>query len=270
MLNAQTKILPSFGVVACILSTVLLSTVGFQTYASWKLGLPIRVGAGQLLALLEPGEPAAKADASFTPDKQYRNQPFTDEPIFFCGDSQILEFCECEAVTENPVYFFRRACVTRIALDHLAEGGAANVVVVHLGTMDVLSGPCDTLIRDYRKLLERLKNKEVLVLLPEPVNEEKLQGDFFKGLNNSSLQWARCQIRALCADFPNVRMVDITPRVADPTGNGRPEFFTDGLHFNGLADDIWWKMIRHGLRGWVKERAHKYGLANDTTRGAAK
>ncbi len=249
---------PSILVLASVLATTLVFVAELEVHAYLKLGLPIRFGARQVRELLMP---SPTEELNRTPQRNnYHKKPFTSEPILFVGDSQLERFCETEGVTTNPTCFFMPACTTAWALQvlsNLTPLATPPTVILNVGTGDVIweadFGP--TLIDNYRRILERLKRHRVIVLLPAPVNlpllDSRFRGLFGSrnhGQENARLERARKLIREVCARYPNVRTIDITPWIVGADGQARPDFVFDGLHFKWTACDIWWAMIRRQLQ----------------------
>ena len=242
------RVLPHMMVLSCLVLTTVLSALGMQSRASRRLGVPIRFGAKQVWSLLSgQTEPQTKA--------AFRNGPITDEPTWFCGDSKLHEFFDCEGISSNAWIYWIGACHTADAMDHLRDASAARLVIFHLGAGDSLLDPSGEMTRrNYRAILDRLADKKVLVLLPEPINNAKAADTILGGLDNRRLADMRRTITSVCAEYSNVRTLDFTPRMIDASGETRSELVADDIHLTGPAYDIWWEMMRDKLRGWVEER----------------
>ena len=269
------RIVPCVAMLLCVVLTSVVSAAVMQLSALRKLGVALRFHPDHpwMLLLQSNGrKPPGSQDNRSQSDGgelgsdllryfnrgaaiECRNPSFTDEPIFFCGDSQLQHFCQCEGVTRNPTSFFWPIFPTELALRSLGGAEEVNVVILHCGYADMMSDPSgDKLIDGYREILERLKEKLTLVLLPEAINEHAIPSYLRKGVDNGRLQSVRKRLSELCAIRANVRTVDISPYVVDSTGNVDPCFLDDYIHFNGRAYDLWWEMIRKALHGWVRER----------------
>jgi lysophospholipase L1-like esterase len=268
MIASVRRMLPHLGVLTCALITVVVSALGMQMRASWRLGVPLKFRADHVWMLLRSGnpieparplEPDGSSLASRIPEFiEYRNHSFTDDPIWFCGDSQLEYFCAYEAVTDSQTTFFQPVCTAQLVLRRLARGDAATakVAIIHIGIGDLtidLSG--EGLLKGYREILEKLANKKVLLILPEALSENRQSLRAERKAFNARLRDVRPRIAALCSAYPNVRVVDITPRIVDSTGSVCPHLLReDDAHLNGKGHDILWAAIKEKLGGWVQER----------------
>ncbi len=271
----QKRTLPSIATLSCVVLTAIGLAGAMQFRASRRLGIPWKFHWDHLRMLMldqhgadQPGDRAAPntpgdyesgvARLPFGRQTfvEYRNLSFTDQPILFFGDSQLQQFCDCELVTQNPKHYFRLALSAKIAMRYLERlRRDADIVILHIGFVDMISDPSgDRLVKGYREILEMLKEKKILVLLPEALNEHAFPAEFRQGLDNRRLQSVRKRLAALCATWANVRTVDISPYVVDSAGNVDARFCADYMHFNGEGFDILWKLIRTALHGWVQER----------------
>jgi hypothetical protein len=269
MIASSRKTLPLLAVLTCVLITTVGAALGMQIRASWRLGVPLKFRADHVWMLLRSDNHIELA-RPFELDKfevpyhgelhvECRNRAFTDDPIWFCGDSQLQYFYEHEAVSSNSTIFFRPCCTAQTVLRRSASSDAtkAKVVIIHIGFGDLaIDSSGAGLLKGYKEILDKLNDKKILVLLPEAVNEHK---EAFLSANriqavNECLRGIRARIAALCSAYPNVRVLDITPRIVDSTGNVYPHLLQDSVHLNGEGHDIIWAAIKEKLHGWVNER----------------
>jgi hypothetical protein len=177
--------------------------------------------------------------------KELRHQPITTEPIYFLGDSQLEGFCDCEQLSTSQSGFFRGGCRADMALEHLSEAATASIVVLHIGSGDLLADPSGRqLLAGYSQILDRLvENRMVVVLLPEAMNEGEAQNSFLFSLTNETLARSRGQLTALCRKYPNVRTIDFTPHIVDENGNVDAKLLADPVHYTATGYDKLWQLL---------------------------
>jgi hypothetical protein len=246
LLSSDRRALPCLSVLFTVLLTFVLSTVGFQMYASWKLGMRVRFNIRLIASVFLPA--AAVPQPESAPVVQHA--PFTDRPILLYGDSHLQFFSAWQPITTHPVLVWKPACQVPAPAEIVDKARGTDVVILHLGHGDIMRDKSDKQILDaYKAILNCLRDKLVVVLLPVPVNEQIFMQSFLSHEAHMTrrLNGLRSTIEQLCTAYPNVSTIDITARVVDSTGEVRPNLLVDYYHFTADVYGMWWEEIREKL-----------------------
>ncbi len=240
------RILPNIAVVSSALLTIVVCIVAGQIYASRKLGVTVRFSPRLIASIFVQDQQAKPVAATI------RHDPFTSATVLFFGDSHLAFFCNSQPITTHPILLWKPICAMPTPAEVADKARDASIVVLHLGTGDLVHGKSDAvIIEGYKAVLDGLRRKRVIVLLPVPINEARFPqaGIVANLLTNRRLSQLRKEIDRLCAGYPNVSTVNLAPRIVDAEGEVPPYWLVDGMHFAPEIYAIWWQMIREKLAG---------------------
>jgi lysophospholipase L1-like esterase len=200
--------------------------------------------------------PATRVPFQKDLEARYRKLPNTSAEIDFVGDSLIGDGPWAELFSEVHNRGIGGDTVAGVLgrLDEVLEGHPRKVILL-VGTNDLAAAvPDSQYLRHYRTLLERIRKESpgtaitVLAILPlNPSFPTKFTYD------NARVVETNRQLKAMVAEFPGVRFLDLAPLLADDAGNLRREFTADGMHLN--LDG--YLAIREALKGPVTEEGSR-------------
>ncbi len=119
-------------------------------------------------------------------------------------------------------------------LDEITEGRPRKVVLL-IGANDLADAvPIPVYLRNYRTILDRIRAESpataIVVLGILPINLDEFPKKL--GYRNATVIEANLGLKALVAETPGVRFLDLADRLVDARGNLRRDLSTDGLHLN--------------------------------------
>ncbi len=289
MVSSDKRILLHFIICCCILASGTVFVLGADWYGTHKLGFPVRFKLAHIVAMVtdrpiswQPVADNVPHISSFEQEKLRtriaraieqeklrlaraarmvalpKRRPSITRSLFVIGDSQARRLHKFAPMSIIESGFFRDGCRVGVALQHVSEASTADVVVIHLGTTDLAAGtPPDQLLKQFGRLLDCLQDKLVIVLLPQPVNDDQIACGLLPGpITNVDLRRLCKQMCVLCSSRRNVLVVDITPRIVDSSGNVPPELLIDAIHFRHPVYGVWRDMVLRAIeqhRGQRKE-----------------
>jgi lysophospholipase L1-like esterase len=190
-------------------------------------------------------------------EARYRKLPNTPAEVDFVGDSLIGDgpWAELFSEVHNRGIGGDTTAGVLSRLDEVLEGKPRKVILL-VGTNDLATAvPDSQYLRHYRTILERIRTESpgtaITSLAILPINPG-FPTHF--SYDNARVVGTNRQLKALVAEFPGVRFLDLAPLLADDAGNLRREFTADGMHLN--LDG--YLAIREALKGPVAEEGSRH------------
>jgi lysophospholipase L1-like esterase len=224
------KFLDRRGLINGLLVFSVLLNVGIIGYLAQSGGLR-RIFLK--MDLVEP--PKTRLDFQKEMEARYRKLPNSSAEIVFAGDSLIADgpWAELFSEVRNRGIGGETTSGFLNRLDEITEAQPRQVFLL-IGTNDLAAAvPEAQVLRNYRAILERLHKESpksaVNVIGLLPVNPS-LSGRATQ--TNAEITSVNRRLKELVGQFPGDRFIDLSPILADSSGQLRPEFSTDGIHLN--------------------------------------
>ena len=179
--------------------------------------------------------PPTRAPFQIKDEERYRLLPNTRDEVVFAGDSLVNDgpWAELFSEVHNRGIGGDRTDGLLGRLDEILAAHPKQIFFL-VGSND-LSGavPPVQILRNYRAILTRVRDESprtrVVVSSLLPVNPNFPTPPVY---SNRDVRGLDEPLRALVADFPAARFVDLTAALVDANGELRAEYSTDGLHLS--------------------------------------
>jgi lysophospholipase L1-like esterase len=189
-------------------------------------------------------------------EARYRKLPDTPSGVVFAGDSLIHygPWSEFYSDIHNRGIPGETSALLLGRLGEITLGKPRKLILLTGANDFAQRVPTRQLVRNYRSILEKVRadspETEVTVIWMLPIDPSLPGGPRH---DNPAILEGNRQLEALTRDFPKVRFLDLTSRLADDSGKLRREFTEDGLHLT--------------IDGYLALREALQALMNDLDQG---
>lgn len=196
--------------------------------------------------------PPNRAPFQVKDEERFRLLPNTPAELVFAGDSLIGDgpWAELFSDVHNRGIGGDRTDGLLARLDEILASHPCRIVFL-IGSNDLSNAvPPVQILRNYRAILTRVARESpttrVIVAALLPVNPNFPTSPVYSNRDARALDEP---LRALVAEFPCARFVELTRFLGDAQGELRPEYTTDGLHLSLLGYLAIAPRIREALDG---------------------